>query len=691
MRVTANLRDAYTSSADSASEFSVDELLATLAQDGHWPDIDVKHPPPSQAGVGRYVHHLRLWKLAAAWRRTSDPARRTTLAEALHRAFPLWLSKPAPNSIPWFRQIGTPQATARATLIFADELKPAEIQSALGIMKTCVRPDGVLDYTGTPATGQNLQHEAEIQIVAACLSGDANSMARYTAAIEKEINVRDVEGLQCDWSFHQHGPQLYSGALYGTGFARDGAKLARVLHRTQYAFRPGTIDALVHYVLDGQQWMTRGASFDHLTTGRLIAWPSFMGVEPESDQGVAEACEQLGEIAPERREELRSFAARLRGQASPGSGPAGNRVFWSSDYVAHQRPGFFASVRMTSRRVFGAESGSNQNELGYHLADGGMSVMISGDEYRGSFPLWDWRRVPGVTAVQNPTIPFPRHQWGRGSQGWSDFAGGVSDGTLGAAAMEQNRAGLYAKKAWFFLEDAILCMGADIFPHDPAYPVVTSVDQRWSRGPMRSSGGESHVFRGSGWVHHDGVAYLFSDAASVRAQVEEKTAPWSVINQAPHGTMFRKTPLSALTAAGRMFHLSIDHGLIGKAVSYCYLIVPGLPPENIDAWKGAGPQVLANDSHAQAIARDGLVQAVFWGPGELPLPDGRSLRISRSGLVQLRRDPAGKRWTLAAGNPSHREGPLRISIKNPGSAAAVEHVFEFPAGGYAGRPQVRSL
>jgi len=698
--VKARLVESFVATADGASEVSVPVLLATLDAAGHWPDLDVKYPPDTQGAVSRYVHFMRVWKLSGAWHQTTDAPRRAELSTAIHRAVGFWLHAPIPPGIPWFYLIAAPQAVARAALILEDELNPEERRAAIAIMQTCVRADGVLIYAGSPATGQNLQHEAEIQIVAGCLMPDPAYLARHATLIEREVAIRDAEGLKADWSFHQHGPQLYSGAFYGAGFARDGAKLAWALRDTPFAFSPASVDALVHCVLDGQQWMARGRSFDFLTAGRGLVWPRYQAIEPEGDRGVADAAAHLAELDPAGRDELLALSARLSGQAAPSTAPSGNRVFWASDYQSHQRPGFFASARMSSRRMHGTESGSGQNALGYHLGDGAMALMVTGEEYRDIFPLWDWRRVPGVTAVDNPSVPFPIHTWGKGSQGWSDFAGGVSDGSVGAAAMELRRGGLHAKKAWFFLDDVVVCLGADIQPDDPALPVVTSIDQRWADGPVSSSAsaaalpsGDTHPLTGPGWVHHAGVTYLFPSGGEVRVRTEHKSAPWSSINKAVHGSMFRTQPLTERIATGEVFSLWIDHGAnVHFPVGYAYLVAPGLAPEAIAAFNQIdAPRILANTDALQAIARADLVQVVFWQAGSLTLPDGRSLSVDRPGVVQLRRDPATRQWTLAVGNPTHQPGPFRVRHTASPTSPATEINFDFPAGLYAGQPQLKPL
>lgn len=66
--VTTRLAASFAATADGASELPAETLLATLDADGHWPDLDEKYPPDTQGAVSRYVHFLRVWKLAAVWR-----------------------------------------------------------------------------------------------------------------------------------------------------------------------------------------------------------------------------------------------------------------------------------------------------------------------------------------------------------------------------------------------------------------------------------------------------------------------------------------------------------------------------------------------------------------------------------------------------------------------------------------------
>ncbi|PWF43609.1 hypothetical protein [Massilia glaciei] len=91
---------------------------------------------------------------------------------------------------------------ARAAVIMDGQLSARQRQAIIAILRTCVRADGVLMYAGGPATGQNLQHEAELLIAAGTLERNPATIAHHARLIETEIAIRDAEGLKADWSFH---------------------------------------------------------------------------------------------------------------------------------------------------------------------------------------------------------------------------------------------------------------------------------------------------------------------------------------------------------------------------------------------------------------------------------------------------------------------------------------------------------
>jgi chondroitin AC lyase len=180
-----------------------------------------------------------------------------------------------------------------------------------------------------------------------------------------------------------------------------------------------------------------------------------------------------------------AFSARLqrRENAAPFTG---NKQFWCSDFMAHRRKGFYTSVKMLSDRMLNGEEVNHEGKKSQHLSDGVNLLYLTGDEYKDIFPVWDWTKLPGITAIQG-TLEIggknPIH-----ARGATAFAGGVSDGEYGMAAMDLARGNLTAKKAWFFFDDGYLCLGADIhLAGDVKHSVATDVNQTLLGGNVLTS------------------------------------------------------------------------------------------------------------------------------------------------------------------------------------------------------------
>src|SRR5690606_21956287 len=59
-----------------------------------------------------------------------------------------------------------------------------------------------------------------------------------------------------------------------------------------------------------------------------------------------------------------------------------NSFFWHSEYLSHQRPHYFASVRMYSDRNKNMEEPYNEEGLkNHHYADGSNFISLTGNEY----------------------------------------------------------------------------------------------------------------------------------------------------------------------------------------------------------------------------------------------------------------------------------------------------------------------
>ena len=305
-------------------------------------------------------------------------------------------------------------------------------------------------------------------------------------------------------SFLQHGPQLYTGS-YGLEYIRGAIRVLALGQGTGLALSPEKRDLLLSLLLDGLHWMVHGPMIDPGAQGRNFSRTG----AGRGGKTVAGFCRDLLALEVPRAEELAEFAKSL----------SGNRYFWRGELMVHRRPGWYLSTKMASVRTVGTESGNGEGLKQYHLADGACIVLRRGDEYDGVQPVWNWRRVPGTTCEQAQK-PLPLINWGRGARGATEFVGGASDGEHGVAVMHLDKAGVQAWKAWFYLGDEAVCLGAGIRAKGE-HAVVTTLNQCLAHKPMK---------RGEAWVHHDGVGTVVLDG-TWDARVDTQRGSWKSINR----------------------------------------------------------------------------------------------------------------------------------------------------------------
>ena len=574
----------------------------------------------------------------------------------------------------WWNEIGVPTTLAETCLLLAPEFQSPE---------QLAQADRNLDSKRwNQLTGQNLVWMTKIRILRGCLLNNEEVVRSGFERLWQEIFIAPIgqEGVQADGSFHQHGNVLYTGG-YGQGFATDLAHLAACAEDTPFAIPEARRNILSSYVLDGQQWMVRGRVWDYGVVGREITRPG------KDARGLVPGLRELARLSWPRRQEFQAFLTRLEGR--PEALPlSGNRHFWRSDFHVHSRPGFLTSVRMHSTRVDNTDSYTNgEGKRNHHIADGVTFLFRTGEEYRDIFPCWDWRKLPGITCAQSdqPFDPAKVRQ-----HGGTSFVGGVSDGISGCAAMDFQRNGLAARKAWFFFDDAFLGLGAGI-SHAGEEEVTTSLNQCLLQGSVRVSSQENALPQTGArnldevrWVWHNEVAYAFPEPQTVVLANEARTGNWKDI-----GVVNRRENKD-------IFGLWISHGHKPKNSDYAYAIAPGLAPDAVERWVTTKmPRILVNTPDLQAVKSEGLWQAVFWKPGEV---DDGVLRfaVDQPCLITLHRDKDLLR--VSASNPENKPLTvnLRISLKLQGDEVRTEGglskvVIDLPSDLRAGSSLVKSF
>lgn len=638
--------------AETYGEKTLRGYVDSLKADGSWPDVDY-HNQERAGGFRAFAHIGRLHKMALALHKQdhalhNDPA----LRKATVRALDHWLRHDYQHPNWWFQTIGVPRILFRILLLIDDDLNEVQHLQALELLHR-----GKISMTG-----QNLVWVADITCARGCIENDPDPIAEAFQAIANEIRITQEEGIQPDYSFYQHGPCLYSGG-YGQGFAGDCARYALLGRGTRFALPPEKIDILERYILDGSQWMMRAKFFDYGAKGREITRKGTSGA------GMPRAARKMAALDTPRRAEFEAMARRTAAATAPADNfIQGNRCFWRSDFMVHHRQGYFASARMHSKGVANTDAPCNEEGLlSHHLADGCTYFFRRGNEYDRIFGAWDWTRIPGCTIEQKPLRGNPRRM------GTTDFAGGASDGQYGLAGFDFERAPLTARKAWFFFEREIVCLGAGISCKSPN-PVLTSINQCHLVGPVAARRADpkaqdldtgTHEGSDFRWVYHDGIGYVPLAPCRLTVKNEDQPTDWRRIN---HGYKKAGKPTPVFSAW-------IDHGANPTNASYAYAVAPDILRDDMADYASALPfRVVANTPDLQAVVHADLAiaGAVFYAPGAIDLPGFGALSVDQPGALLLRRLEDGLRIAIADPTGRKRTYVVQTDQALRGKAASAK-------------------
>ncbi|MDR3706977.1 MAG: polysaccharide lyase family 8 super-sandwich domain-containing protein [Capsulimonadaceae bacterium] len=656
---------------------SGNSAAATLGPDGTWPDVDYADASRSIWKAAEHLSRLEAMAKACAVSK-DDPASAGLHAKTL-LALSWWLDHDLQNPNWWWNVIGTPMAIGHAMLLMQGETTPAQMDGALKILRR----------SELSMTGANLSWVATNTIMRGCLEHDPDTIGRAFTRLYQEIKIAGPgeEGIQADYSFHQHGVQLYSGG-YGRGFESDCVHDALFAWGTRFQIPADRLAILTNYQLDGQQWMMRGARFDYSACGREITRPG--RAEPEYGSKapgapLSNGVLGLASVDAPRKDELTAYAQR-RACLSTAPQLSGTRAYWLSDYVAHQRPGYFASVKMCSTRIQNGEIVNGEGLESRYLSYGATFIYRTGNEYLNVFPVWDWRRIPGTTIEQDDS-PLGHDV---NVHGKTTFAGGASDGSFGVAAMDLNVGHVTGRKAWFFLDEGFIALGAGLTCTGQS-SLVTTVNQCLLHGDVLTDASATplaagdHPLANCRWVLHDGIGYIFPATGTVTESNGSLSGKWSTI-----GTGSKKS------LAADIFSLSIDHGSLATDASYAYGVLPGWTPSQLDETLRT-IQVVANTKDVQAVFHDkaNILEAAFWTPGSVAV-SGKQISVDHACLLIVRR--VNDNVLLTVASPEHYAGPVNVTLpwnlRGANATASARNTIvrvDLPGGLYAGQSVTATL
>jgi chondroitin AC lyase len=589
-----------------------------LRSDGSWIDIHYNETPAGDWGP--WQHTRRLIVMAKAYRTPGqglyrNAALRAQIEAALAYTKTFYGTSVLPTGNWWFWTIGIPIDLGPTLVLMQGEVNPEThdelvraIQLRIGSSPTS---RGII---GPVPTGENLVWSSFTHLCVGLLKNDAARLNAVRDAMNSVAKPTTGEGIKRDYSFHQHGAQLYTGG-YGGSFANDVARYALIARGTSYGLPAESLASFSDYVADGIAWTLYGSYFDVSVISREVARPTTSGYNgiaallqtsqldsPRNAEIRAAAAKMLATWNGTMPSELAGLAAKVEAARYPAAWPSGHRHYFASDYTVHRRDGWFASVKMFSTRTKSGESTNDENILGSRQSDGRFYLVLRGDEYFGRdiWPAFDWTRLPGITVEQKPDTASDVYGYGKRT-----FAGGTGDGRNGVSAMELAplESTLTARKSWIFFDDAIVFLTNGIT--SPSANRVETVVNQW---PLLNA--SSQLVQRDDWASLEGVGYWFPIPVDLRVARDTRNGTWSSLGGSADTTSHSKSFVT----------LWLDHGVSPVNATAEYVIVPNKTSTSMAAWAASRPIAILANNETLSAARDLRTNALgitFWRAGAI--------------------------------------------------------------------------
>jgi chondroitin AC lyase len=665
-------------------------FMNSLSDDGYWPEIN--YEDLSRTAFENSKHTSRLVSLSRAWRNpASSLYKNPGLLKKIEAALAFWVKNDFICENWWNNEIGTPGDLANTLLLVGDELPVDLVQRTRPIVGRAH-----LNADGARPSGDRIKI-ADIYARNLLFFGDEKQFGEVVKVIEEEIKFETGRGMQYDYSFHHRQDRVNNTLSYGLQFADVFAVWAGYVANTRYSFSEEKIKVLVDYYLDGICKMMAFGKYPDLgaknrSISRSGALRAMGASTPERLQGVTDyRNKELREIIAVRSENAKSTSSY-------------SKFFWHSEYLSHQRPAYFSSVRMHSKRNCNMEVPYNgEGLLSHYLGDGANYVYVNGNEYYNIFPVFDWQKIPGTTILQKAVlVPEENLQkWGL-----TTFAGAVTDGRYSASAFDfvSPHDATKAKKSWFYFDEEYVCLGSGI-ASDGNYPVVTTLNQTLLTDEVvvQADGKNSVLPQGEReirsvrWIYHNGVAYLFPEPTAVHLRNQAQKGSWFTIN--------RQSGISKEEISRDVFKVWIDHGVNPRGQKYEYVVVPGISGKSLSKkLDKTHVETLANSPEIQAVWHKKLqiVQAVFYQPGTLKISGEMSLTAENPCIVMIA-FKGNKPVKIAVSDPNRNLESVSFSLSakvgsNPDMSSEWDEekktsrlTVKLPTGIYAGKSKVVQL
>ncbi|KAG2172701.1 hypothetical protein INT43_000048 [Umbelopsis isabellina] len=648
--------------------------LTTLKSDGSFSDVDYTAGcNGNRANWGAEVHWSHVLDMTISWTtglNGTSYKNSSSLLTSIKSAMGYWFTNDytnegcsmgnggstCPCSTPglwavnwWYNVIGVPKIAGPACSLLLDQLNSTEVA---GCSRILARAYNIIPQE----TAANLLDVSIGGIYYGVVSNNATVLSTTFNAGNTGLAISSAhaDGIKVDGSFFQHSGLLASGS-YGPVMFQDFLNLQSFGMGTSYQATAAEQTAFTT-VLNGSQWMIYSNStgqnlWDNSVTGRSISRP---GAATDIAINITQAIQATGNWST-AAEVAEISKAILKNTDDANDGPLnGNKMFYYGDYMVHRRSNYVVTLKMTSNRTLAEECVNAENLKGFHLSDGTVYTYLTGDEYRNIFPTWDWDLIPGTTIDYRgtPNNCTPAYY------GLNSFVGGVSNGQVGAAALnfENPKTKNFSwKKSWFFLDNYYIVLGSNI-TETRTLPVFTTLDQRKLNGQVHVNGkvATTSNIQNAKTVHHDSIGYQIIDSGvTLNLSTAVQTGDWSSIGAYSGSESFSvfNAKIAHQTTAGQ----AVTNGVIGM------VIYPGISYSTF-AKQSVPATIIQRDSNAHIVQASGsnFVGAVFWAATNATAPlfgnAGTTVQVSHPIILST----TGS--TLLVADPTQTLSSVQIKI-----------------------------
>lgn len=686
-------------------ELEVDKYLTLWQADGSFVDCHYKSRFRNDEEV--LIHLERLREMAIAYTQAENKYYEDEiLYTRIVKGFEWWYDQHWTDSNWWQNRVGHPHKLGEALIAMHKGKNKISREPIFDkLIERWKNEMGDTDTPDNPTTaGANKCDIAMHWIYRSCLT--LNQADLEKAADRSFLIVENTtgEGIQHDWSYRQHGPQLYIGG-YGYEFIQLVTRQAFYLAGTPYAMSADKLEIFSRFVRNTYLKTIRGQRISFSTLGRGMT-----RTDNTSQLKLVPILNMLKNIDTKHTDEYEAAIKRLKGEEEPSfMMPSSQTHYYRAEYTLQVRPSYTFDVRTASNRMARSEYDINENKQGFFLSDGATNILIDGEEYSSILPFWNWKKIPGTTA---PDLVEMRRADNYIFKGRSSYAGGVTNGLYGVTAFDMiNDQQLYAyhddegvngvpaakasrlpaldfgaKKSWFIFDKEIVCLGAGIYSrHDEnlfttinqcrrvGQPIVmaNNVKQNPTEGVKR--------YDNTDWVINDKVGYFFPDKPSVYVANETKMGSWYDIN--------KKAEKKSIT--GNLFTLWFDHGVKPSETKYAYIVVPNIRcVKEAEAYRISDIEILANNDTVQAVYHKTLNVYGFAFFREGSFHNNRLSVNANAGCLILITDTDKDETKVYVSDPQKQPLPIQLEIKMPLLNKAAAIIYQNPPSPHQGNSQM---